>query len=62
MSMAQPFQPNIRPDEGIPAADAGAGAPEPSPGFGMGGEDPDTVADAREADGSDEPDDLRAKP
>ena len=32
------------PDEGIPAADAGAGAPPPSPGFGIAGEDPDRAA------------------
>jgi hypothetical protein len=32
-------------DEGIPAADAGHGAPDPAPGFGVGGEDPDVVAD-----------------
>ena len=42
MSMSSPLEPHLgQPDEGIPAADAGAGAPPPADGFGIGGEEPD---------------------
>jgi hypothetical protein len=66
MSMAQPLQPNLHPDrDTVPGADLGVGAPEPSPGFGIGGEAPDAADDAGEGahvPGSDEPDDIRARP
>ncbi|MFH5823626.1 hypothetical protein [Georgenia sp. AZ-5] len=46
MSMAQPFQPNLHPDrDSVPAADLGQGAPDAAPGFGIGGEEPDVVAE-----------------
>ena len=45
MSMPPPFSADPSEADGIPAADPGAGAPEPSPGFGIGGEEPDVVAD-----------------
>jgi hypothetical protein len=42
MSMSSPLEPHLGlPDEGIPAADAGAGAPPPAEGFGLAGEEPD---------------------
>ncbi len=56
MSMSQPLEPNLgRPDEGIPAADAGQGAPEPAEGFGIGGEDPDVLAQRGAESGEDGP-------
>ncbi len=57
--MAQPFQPNLHPDDeqGIPAADPGQGAPETAPGFGIGGEDPDALA-AKQEDDEDAGDDA----
>jgi hypothetical protein len=45
MTMPPPFGADSSEADGIPAADPGAGAPEPSPGFGIGGEEPDVVAD-----------------
>jgi len=51
MSMTQPMEPNLPgPDDGIPAADAGAGAPPPAEGFGIGGAEPDVRGEA--ADGA----------
>ncbi|MFD1717866.1 hypothetical protein [Georgenia deserti] len=53
MSQAQPFQPNLQPDEerGIPAADPGPGAPPTAPGFGEGYEPGDFDDDQAPADG-----------
>lgn len=66
MSMAQPLQPNLHPErDTVPAADLGTGAPDPSPGFGVEGEEPDALGDPGKGvhvPGSDEPDDIRAKP
>jgi hypothetical protein len=45
MSMMPPSAAGPSDSGGIPAADPGAGAPEPAPGFGIGGEDPDVIAD-----------------
>jgi hypothetical protein len=45
MSMMPPSAADPSDTGGIPAADPGAGAPEPAPGFGIGGEDPDVLAD-----------------
>jgi hypothetical protein len=54
MTMPPPFSADPSEADGIPAADPGAGAPEPAPGFGVGGEDPDVIAD-EDADRSDVP-------
>lgn len=56
MSQAQPFQPNLHPDEeeGIPAADPGPGAPPTAPGFGEGYEPGDYDDDRQAADRQDE--------
>ncbi|MDD9205449.1 hypothetical protein PU560_03070 [Georgenia sp. 10Sc9-8] len=62
MSQAQPFQPNLNPDDpaldpdagqGIPAADPGPGAPPTAPGFGEGYEPSDEDDDGAAADPSD---------
>ena len=45
MTMPPPFSADPSDADGIPAADPGAGAPEPAPGFGVGGEEPDVIAD-----------------
>lgn len=54
MSMSMPLEPNLgKPDEGIPAADAGAGAPPPAEGFGVGGEEPDRPEEDAAVDAGD---------
>ena len=51
MSMMPPPFSAGPPDDGIPAADPGQGAPEPAPGFGIGGEEPDVIADEDDDEG-----------
>jgi hypothetical protein len=56
MSMWQPLQPNLGPDDdGIPAADPGAGAPPTAEGFGIGGEEPDRPEERAGAEDGAEP-------